>query len=223
MLTTRQRATAAGACLFTAAALTLTACSGGSGGSGDSDSGTIDGAEPGGKKSPAPSASPSLDKDAPAFDLPKGLTVRIEAAQTGDTTKDELLRDIGYSVQARVEGFAKGDGKTPNINRYFAMPALSYWGGQIEASHKKGRTVTGEYHFYGFKVSDLKKATAAVRFCEDQRKAFGKEIESNKVLRTTPSDSDFIETHLQAAKDAHGDWQVRSFRWDKGVDSCKLS
>ncbi|MFJ6571605.1 hypothetical protein ACIQNU_29790 [Streptomyces sp. NPDC091292] len=221
MLTTRGRAATVAAGLFTAAALTLTACGGDSGGgSGGSGNDKIEGAESGGESSPSPSTSATVEKDAPTFDLPSDLKVDVTAKPTQDAAKDALVRDIGYAVRALNEGFAKGDGKTPNMNRYFAMPALSYWGEQIDRLKKDGLTATGTYAYYDFEVTDLQGKSAAVRYCEDQREGFDKEIKSGKIHRTEPSKDDFILNTLEAAQGPKGDWQVRSVSWKKGVEAC---
>ncbi|MFF2844786.1 hypothetical protein ACFVT5_00440 [Streptomyces sp. NPDC058001] len=219
MLTTRRRAVTVATGLFTAAALTLTACGGGDSGGGSGND-KIEGAETGGKSSPSPSASATPEKDAPTFDLPSDLTVDVTAKPTQDAAKDALIRDVGYAVRALNEGFAKGDGKTANMNRYFAMPALSYWGEQIDRLKKDGLTATGTYAYYDFEVTDLQKKSAAVRYCEDQREGFDKEIKSGKIHRTEPGKDDFIENRLEAVQGPKGDWQVRSVSWKKGVEAC---
>ncbi|MEU2726643.1 hypothetical protein ABZ650_02725 [Streptomyces griseoviridis] len=218
MATTRRRAAAAG--LLASLVLSVTGCSSDSGNGGDNDK--IEGAGGGGTSASAsPSASATGGKDAPVFDLPSDITVTSDLKPTGDAVKDAVLRDVAYSAQARVEAFAQGIGQTANINRYFAVEARTYWVGRVATIKKSGRTVTGAYRFYGFQVTDTAGGrTAAARYCEDQSKAYGKEIKSGKVLRTEPSDQDFILYTLQAQKDAAGDWQVTRQSWKKGDASC---
>ncbi|MEN8654020.1 hypothetical protein ABCR94_26300 [Streptomyces sp. 21So2-11] len=221
MLITRQRTNAA--CLAAAGLLAISACSSdGSGGSDASDSGKISGADVGESKSPSadPSTSDTPEKGAPAFDLPQDVTVAIEKAQTGDPKKDEVLRDVGYAAKAQIEAFAKGDGYTANMQRYYTGLASPYWGKQIKKYRDRDRTVTGQYEYYGLQVRDLNGKVATARYCEDQRKAFGKEIKSGKVIRTKSSKDAFVETKLEAQKNAKGDWQVRQFEWKKAAESC---
>lgn len=207
------------AVLTASAALLLTAC--GSGGGDDTSSDKIKGADTSGSSSPSPSVSASAEKNAPAFDFPSDVKVAVEREPTGDATKDAILRDLAYSAQANLEAFSKGSGQTANMNRYFAVPALTYWGNRIAKVKKGGLTVTGDYRFYDFKVTDVANGkTAAGRYCEDQRKAYGKEIKTGKVLRTKPSDKDFILNTFQVAKDARGDWQVVQQSWKKADASC---
>jgi hypothetical protein len=217
MLTTRRRVAAA--CLLAAVTFSAAGCSS------DSDDGSssdkIAGAGEGETGSPTPSASASAEKNAPKFDLPSDVKAAVENEPTGDATKDAILRDVAYSAQARLEAFGKGTGQTANMNRYFAASALTYWTDRIATVKKDGLTVTGDYRYFGFEVTDVANGkTAAVRYCEDQSKGYSKEISTNKVLRTQPSDKDFILYTLQAAKDSSGDWQVQKQSWKKGDASC---
>jgi hypothetical protein len=203
-----------------AAALLLTACGGGDDSSKDKND-KIAGAGTGGSGSPSPSVSASADKNAPTFAYPSDIDTTVERQSTGDATKDAILRDVSYSAQARLEAFAKGQGQTANMNRYFAASALSYWTQRVATVRKEGLTVTGHYRFFNFEVTDVASGkTAAVRYCEDQSKGYSKEITTGKVLRTKPSNDDFIFYTLQAAQDSRGDWQVTEQTWKKADSAC---
>ncbi|MFD4522680.1 hypothetical protein ACFWP7_01815 [Streptomyces sp. NPDC058470] len=216
MLTMRRRAAAA--CLIVAIALSVTSCSGDSS---DTGNDKIAGADSGESDSASPSASASAEAGAPTFDLPSDIEVTVERPSTGDATKDAILRDTAYAAQARVEAFAKGEGQTVNMNRYFAVSALTYWVDRVATVKKDGLTITGDYRFFGFEVTDAADGkTAAVQYCEDQSKAYGKEIKTGKVQRTEPSDDDFILNTLQVSKDSRGDWQVTVQSWKQGDASC---
>ncbi|MFE2063186.1 hypothetical protein ACFXDH_12395 [Streptomyces sp. NPDC059467] len=207
------------AALAATAALLLTACGGGGDSSKDNDK--IAGADgTGGSNSPSPSVSASADKNAPTFAFPSDIKVTVEKESTGDVTKDAVLRDLAYAAQARLEGLVKGDGQTANMSRYYAADALVYFDKQITETRKKGLTSTGSYRYYDFKVLDLSGLTATARYCEDQRQAFAKEIKTNTVHRTTPSNDDFIQVSVQTAKDSGGDWQVRRVSWKKATAEC---
>lgn len=217
MLSTRQRA--AGACLLVATTLFMTGCSSDS--SSGSDKDKIAGADSGGSSSPTPSASASAEKGAPAFDLPSDITVDVQKESTGDAAKDAIVRDVAYAAQARIEAFAEGDGRTANMNRYFAANALAYWGDRVATVKKDGLTVTGDYRYFDFEVTDVANGKkAAARYCEDQSKAYNKVIKTEKVQRTQPSDKDFVLYTLQVEKDTRGDWQVTQQNWKKGDASC---
>jgi hypothetical protein len=217
MLTTRRRTAAA--CLFAAVTLSVAGCSSDSGN--DSANDKIAGADSGEKSSTSPTPSASAEKNAPTFDFPSDIKVTIDRKSTGDATKDAILRDAAYSAQANIEAFAKGEGQTANMNRYFAVNALTYWTKRVADLKKDGLTLTGDYRYFDFQVTDVANGkTAAARYCEDQSKAYGKEIKTNKVQRTQPSDKDFVLYTFQAARDSAGDWQVTQQSWKKGDASC---
>ncbi|MEU0966558.1 hypothetical protein ABZ357_14520 [Streptomyces sp. NPDC005917] len=216
----KRRTLPVAAALAATAALLLTAC-----GSGDDDgskgSDKITGAGAGESGSPAPSASVPAEKNAPSFDFPSDIKVTVDGESTGDATKDAILRDVAYSAQANVEAFTKGDSQAANLDRYFAGSALTYWSQRVETLKKDGLTLTGDYRYYKFEVTDVTNGkTAAAHYCEDQSQAFGKEIKTNKVRRTEPSDKDFVLYTLQAARDSAGDWQVTQQNWKKGDATC---
>jgi len=203
--------------LLVAAAISVTGCSSDSNDTSDN----IKGADSGESGSATPSASASAEKNAPGFDFPSDIKVSVEKESTGDATKDAILRGVAYAAQARLEAFGKGSGHTVNMNRYYAADPLTYWVQRVATVKKSGLTVTGDYRFFGFEVTDVANGkTAAVRYCEDQSKGYSKEIKTNKVLRTKPSDQDFIGYTLQAAKDSAGDWQVTQQSWKKGDAAC---
>ncbi|MGW2956981.1 hypothetical protein ACWDGI_00640 [Streptomyces sp. NPDC001220] len=219
MPTTRQRA--AVACLLAAFAFAATGCSSDSGDTSAKDK--IKGADSSesASTSPSASASASADKNAPSFDFPSDITVTVDREPTGVATKDAVLRDLAYAAQARLEAFAKGSGQTVNLNRYFAGYARTYWANRVADLKKQGLTVTGHYRYFDFQVTDVANGkTAAVRYCEDQSKAYGKVVKTQKVQVTKPSDKDFILNTLQVAKDQAGDWQVTQQSWKKGDVSC---
>ncbi|WP_128375977.1 hypothetical protein [Streptomyces cavernae] len=136
MLTMRQRT--AIACLFAGAALAFTGCS--SDPANNSANGEIAGADSSESDSPALSPSITAEENAPKFELPSDVEVTVERKPTGDATKDAILRDVAYSAESHLEAFVKGDGRTANMNRYFAVDALDYWAGEVARVKKEGLT-----------------------------------------------------------------------------------
>ena len=203
------------------AGLLLGACGGEDGGGGKS-SDAIEGAGKGagGDKSASSSASPSKEKGAPSFDLPDDVTVKIEGAKVGDDGRGALTRDAVYSIKALVEARANGTPGTANMVRYFKSPALPYWGKVISDAKKQGTKVTGKFVYYNFRVGGADPKGTDVRYCEDQRYAYAKEIKSGKVRKTKPSEKSFSEYHLGMVKGKKGDWKVTQGNWKRGVKSC---
>ncbi|MER5598530.1 hypothetical protein [Streptomyces sp. NPDC002265] len=221
MLTMRQKTAAAG--LLAAVAFSVTGCSSDSGGGSANDKIKGAGSEESASASPSASASASAaaEKNAPTFAFPADVKATVERDTSGDAVKDAVLRDVAYSAQANIEAFALGRNQSANLNRYFSGSAYTYWAKQVGDFKKDGLTLTGEYRYYDFKVTDLANGkSAAVSYCEDQSKAFSKEIKTKKVLRTSPSDNSYVLYTLQASKDSAGDWQVTRQSWKKGDPSC---
>lgn len=219
MLTMRRRASVT--CLFAAVILSVTGCSSNSTDeSGNDKIAGADTGESGSSATPSAVASAAAEKNAPTFDFPSDIKVTVEKNPTGDATKDAILRDAAYAAQARVEAFTKGEGQTANMSRYFAANALTYWTERVSTFKKEGLTVSGDYRYFGFEVTDVASGQAAVRYCEDQSKAYNKEIKTNTVQRTQPSDKDFVLYTFQTARDSAGDWQVTQQSWKKGDAAC---
>ncbi|MGR4853227.1 hypothetical protein [Streptomyces sp. LARHCF252] len=109
--------------------------------------------------------------------------VGVERELAGDPTKGAMLRDVAYSAQARLEGFVKGDDHATNLDLCLAGLTLAYWSEQIAAAKQQGLTSTGAYRYYDFEVTDIvNDKTAAVSYCENQRKAYSKEIKTDTDL-----------------------------------------
>ncbi|MEV0639652.1 hypothetical protein AB0I77_32900 [Streptomyces sp. NPDC050619] len=41
------------------------------------------------------------------------------------------------------------------MSRYFASSALTYWTDRVATIKKDGLTITGDYRFFGFEVTDV--------------------------------------------------------------------
>ncbi|MGP3989466.1 hypothetical protein [Streptomyces sp. 3N207] len=194
----------------------LSACGGGDG-SGKSDD--IEGAKDG-KKSPSasPSSSASEDSDAPEFDFPKGFRVVFEDDITGDPKKDEVLRDHEYATKAISLSYAKGDPDLPVAKRYVQDAAGETFRYNLKKYRKSGKVSTGTTRYYNRKV-ELGKKAAAVTFCESQRDAFAKMVDTGKVVRTKPSLSDFTSVKDIMEKRG-GTWVVISSSAKGSDEKC---
>ncbi|MEU8352104.1 hypothetical protein [Streptomyces sp. NPDC048845] len=214
----RHRTTGA-LCAVAAAALLMTGCGGGGDSSSDDK---IAGAEDAGKneKDASPSRSkPAEEKDgAPTFDLPSDAEVVIDEDATGDKTKDEVLRDHGYALMAMQESYAHGE-PTRNFWRYWMGHASDYGVDGFAEYKKDGRTITGTDRFYDREVQ-LNGNNATVTYCEDQTKAFDKDIKTGKVHRTDADPSDFRSYKTLLLK-IDGHWRVSVIEGAKGDKACQ--
>ncbi|MEV6313646.1 hypothetical protein [Streptomyces sp. NPDC051776] len=207
---------AGAAAVATAGILLLTAC--GSDDDGSKAGDEIAGAE---KKDKEPSASASPEeKGAPKFDLPSDVKVVIDDDKTGDKAKDEVLKDHGYALMAMQEAYAKAKA-TGNFDRYWQGEAASKFRAVFDGYRKGGTTITGTDRFYGRAVMSHERKKALVTFCEDQRKAFDKDVKSKKVSRDEPSLDSFIEIRTVLEKGSAGDWKITEYLGQRGSKSCQ--
>ncbi|MFE9334061.1 hypothetical protein [Streptomyces sp. NPDC006925] len=197
----------------------LSACGGGDDGSGKGD---IEGAKEGRKSasaSPSASASGSGDPDAPKFDLPEGVHVVLDGDDmTGDPKKDEILRDHADAVNAMALAYSTGKPDVPVVHTYFQDDAGKQVQSRVKAYRAEGKLGTGTYRYYDRKVTVGKKA-AAVTFCESQRDAFAKMVDTGKVVHTRPSKSDFTSGKAIMEKRG-GTWVVISMAGKGGDEEC---
>jgi hypothetical protein len=204
------------AILVAAASLTLAACGGNSGSDNDRK---IEGAANGTSESPSASASPAV-AGGPRFDLPADVTVDIDGNLTSDKAKDAILRDHGYALTSMQEGYARRS-PTPNFKRYWSGPAFTSYANDFSQYANAGLTIAGRDHFYLREVKTYDAQRAIVTFCEDQSKAFDKEVKSGKVLRTAPDSGSFRFHRNTLNKNSKGDWQVTASEWTKGSEKCR--
>jgi hypothetical protein len=205
--------TLASAGALAAAALLLTAC--GSDG-GDKSSDKIEGA---GQKQ---SASPSASAPADAFDFPDDLHVVVDENATGDKAKDEILRDHANGLRAMRLGYAKVSGDLPVMKKYLTGFAGSGWAQDIAKFKKNGTTIAGNDHFYQRKVASASKTKAVVTFCEDQRKAYPKNLKTGKITKGTPSTKDFRFYRTTMSKSGSV-WQISGYQAVQGDKQCIVS
>ncbi|WP_431982803.1 hypothetical protein [Streptomyces qinglanensis] len=199
--------------------LLLSGCGGGDDGSGKGD---IEGVKDGGKSasaSPSASAIASGDPDAPKFDLPEGVRVVLDSDDmTGDPKKDEILRDHANAVNAMALAYSTGKPDVPVVHTYFQDDAGNQVQSRVKEYRAEGKLGTGTYRYYDRKVTVGKKA-AAVAFCESQRDAFAKMVDTGEVVHTRPSKSDFTSGKAIMEKRG-GTWVVISMAGKGGDEEC---
>ncbi|MEO3847289.1 hypothetical protein ABGB09_06465 [Streptomyces sp. B8F3] len=215
MTTSRWRG---GAAAVLGAALLLTSC----GDSGDEGTDEIVGAERDPTEQSSTPASEGPAPDAPEFDFPADLKVEVDADTTGDGTKDAVLRDHGYAVRANMLALAKLDPELPVLAEYVAGDAFINSTDNVESFKAEGRTVTGATHFYDREVELRNKGLASVTYCEDQREAFNKDVDSGEVDRTEPSDKSFVRYTALMEKTDEGVWQMTFDQSERGAPECRL-
>ncbi|MGP3950851.1 hypothetical protein [Streptomyces sp. 7N604] len=195
--------------------LLLTAC--GSNDDHDKDPDEIAGVEKQDKEPASPSAK---ETGAPEFDLPPDVKVVIDDDTTGNKTTDEVLKDHGYALMAMQEAYAKAEA-TDNFDRYWQGEAADKFRAVFDEYEKSGTTITGTDRFYGRAVMSQEGKKALVTFCEDQSKAFDKDVKSGRVDRNEPNLDPFIEIRTVLEKGSAGDWQIAEYLGQRGSKSCR--
>lgn len=208
------------AALTMATALALTAC-GNDGQASDKITGVPTTAP---TTAPAtPSTAPATKAGTPTFKLPADVLVRLDGFESSDAAKESALRDSSYAMTSWIEAKASGNGKSPNLKRYFTGLQGAELADSVIKYGKSGMTVTGTYRYYRPTVQLTGNGKASVLLCEDQSKAFSKNRKTGKVETTTPSLADFSRWNMALSKNAAGDWQVLNYTYTEGVKECRNS
>lgn len=210
-----RRARTGAAAAAVAAALLLAGCGGDDGGSSSGDK--IEGAQSGNED---PTTEPSADDPgAPEFDLPDDVEVEIAADETGDKKKDEVLRYHGYALMAQQEAYAATE-PTPNFEKFWDDVAAGKMTNDFATYRKDGITITGLDRFYFREVVSIEGTTAVVAACEDQSKAYVKDVETGKVEKTDTTLKSYVGLRSTMEKTADG-WKVVDYTATRGSEECR--
>ncbi|MFJ9540566.1 hypothetical protein ACIRPX_25280 [Streptomyces sp. NPDC101225] len=190
----KRRTLPAATALAATAALLLTAC--GSGDDKSSSNDKIAGADQGSgtpKGSAQPSAAPAEDKpDGVDVSLPKDMNLVFDWKKPTDKNEAAALADAANFFRAIYRGIDERTTKDAAVTTYATGEGLNYANTQIDAWIKGGWTATGTLRHYDATTRSATNGTSVeVAFCADSGKFYGKEIKTNKLLKTKPSIADF--------------------------------
>jgi hypothetical protein len=171
--------------------------------------------------SAAPPSAPPSPPSAPRFAFPSDLKIVIDPDTTGNPTKDAILRDQGYGVEAMLLAVTKQDARIPVFTKYVSETAADGWTRSIDGDKAAHRTLTGEVRFYGRKVTVGSTATAGVTFCEDQRYGYDKNTETGKVTLTMADDQGLIYHSVFMRKAKDGIWQTATYNSQTYAARCE--
>ncbi|GGS88800.1 hypothetical protein [Streptomyces violaceus] len=214
------------AALVATAALLLTAC--GSGDEKSSDNDKIAGADQG-TKTPKESASPS---GAPAGDKPDGVDVSLpedmDLVFDWDKPKDKneaaAMNDAANFVRAIYRGVNKRTANDAAVTAYSTGEGLHYAKTQINSRVDGGWTATGtRRHYQATTRSAPNGKSVEVAFCVDSSKFYGKEVKTEKVLKSKPSIADFDYFKIVMVKFPTGDglWQASKVFVESKAEKCR--
>ncbi|MGW6268210.1 hypothetical protein [Streptomyces sp. NPDC055060] len=206
---------------FTAsAALLLTSC--GSGDDEPKDNDKIAGAEQeGAKKSASPSASDSGNADRPKIELPSDVKLAFKPEQTGDTTKDAILRDNTDFVRALNAAIVAGDPKLPALEYFTEGEAAASSQNWVKAFKDAGWTVTGTVRYFNRQVTVNSKTAASLTYCGDESKGYSKVIKTDQIKRTKATKNSYILYGARVEKNQKGVWELVKITSTRGAAVCQ--
>ncbi|MFE3164301.1 hypothetical protein [Streptomyces sp. NPDC059224] len=224
--TVKRRTLPVATALAAAAALLLTACGGGNDSSKDNEK--IAGADANGTRtstSPTPSNT-AANIHRPTMTFPSDFEMVFDITRRSGEKEAAALADAENFVRAVNYGIVRQDPEDAAYKFYSAAgsSAQSYAKKQIKQYVDGGWTVTGVQRYSQGKVdlaADGKRAS--VSFCDDDSKFYGKEVESKKILKTSPSDKDYyyFEIVMTASQEAPGLWTAEDIEVQTEATQCK--
>ncbi|MEU0445511.1 hypothetical protein [Streptomyces tendae] len=222
----KRRSLPVAAALAASAALLLTACGGGDDKSSDNDK--IAGADQG---SATPSATaesseaPTEDKpDGVDLSLPKDMNLVFDWDKPKDKNEAAAMDDAANYVRAIYRGVDKRTTKDASLAAYATGDGLKYARTQIDARLEGDWTSTGtRRHYQATTRSAPNGNSVEVAFCVDSSKFYSKEVKTGKVLKGTPSITDFDYFKIIMTKYPAGDgmWQASKVFVETKAAKCQ--
>ncbi|MEU2399042.1 hypothetical protein ABZ767_30100 [Streptomyces pseudogriseolus] len=221
----KRRTLPTAAAFAAATALLLTACGGGDDGSADSDQ--IEGA---GQRSEQPSKS--AEPAAPEQEKPDGVDVSLPADmklvfdwdKPEDNNEAAAMDDAANYVRAIYHGIDKRTTDDAALVAYSKGQGLTYGQTQINARLEGGWTATGTRRHYQATTRSTPAGDAVeVAFCVDSTKFYSKEVKTGKVIKGTPSLTDFDHFKIIMVKAPTGDglWQASEVYVEGKAAKCQ--
>ncbi|WP_329052706.1 hypothetical protein OG873_25075 [Streptomyces violaceus] len=212
--------------LTATAALLLTAC--GSGDDKSSDNDKVTGAYQGAKTpkgSASRSGAPAVDNpDGVDVSLPKDMNLVFDWDKPKDKNEAAAMDDAANYLRAIYRGVNKRTTKDAAVTAYATGDGLHYANTQINAWIDGGWTATGTLrHYDGTTRSAPNGKSVEVAFCADSGKFFGKEIKTQKILKTKPSieDFDYFKIVMVKFPTNEGLWQASKVFVEANAEKCQ--
>ncbi|MCL2734259.1 MAG: hypothetical protein FWE15_30120 [Actinomycetia bacterium] len=211
------RATRATPALATAlaavAALVLSACGSGSGGSDTIDKGSPETTATTASASPSAAPTGPPPKVDALLALPADLKVVFDFGTPADHTQAAALTGAADFIQAISHAVVKQNAHDPLLSAYGAGDALAYARNYVQQNVQRKLTLTGTDRYYRPKVTASKGGGAVeVTLCNNQAKLYSKETATGKVHITPADDAsyslfDIVMVKLPSGKEL---WQAHS-------------
>lgn len=215
-----------------ATGLALTACSGGSEEPPDTvpgvDSGSDEESDP---KAGVPSAGEEEesgegeeDIERPHIELPEDMENVFEDTDTGDATKDAIIRDVVYGINSVDMAISLSDPDHPAVAFYNTGDGHSNAKSYIRGGVDNERSWSGRADYYSFAVAneDRRAKEPIVSYCIDKSGVHTKELQTGEVLPKPGDAIDFTYSQVIVHEDERGIWQVTGVlpRDETGDQAC---
>ncbi|MET9156730.1 hypothetical protein ABZX56_03210 [Streptomyces parvulus] len=222
----KRRSLPVAAALAASAALLLTACGGGDDKSSDNDK--IAGADQGTetpKESAKPSGAGATDKpDGVDVSLPKDMNLVFDWDKPENKDEAAAMEDAANFFRAIYRGVDKRTPKDAAVAAYATGDGLHYAQTQINEWIKGGWTATGMLRHYDVTTRSAPNGNSVeVAFCADAGKFYGKEVKTEKILKTEPSIEDFDYYKIVMVKYPTGEslWQASKVFVETKAAKCQ--
>ncbi|MEU8601098.1 hypothetical protein [Streptomyces parvulus] len=222
----KRRSLPVAAALAASAALLLTACGGGDDKSSDNDK--IAGADQGTetpKESAKPSGAGATDKpDGVDVSLPKDMNLVFDWDKPENKDEAAAMEDAANFFRAIYRGVDKRTPKDAAVAAYATGDGLYYAQTQINEWIKGGWTATGMLRHYDVTTRSAPNGNSVeVAFCADAGKFYGKEVKTEKILKTEPSIEDFDYYKIVMVKYPTGEslWQASKVFVETKAAKCQ--
>ncbi|MFJ5998006.1 hypothetical protein [Streptomyces sp. NPDC092370] len=222
----KHRSLPVAAALMATTALLLTACGSGDGESGNNDkiAGVGQGSETP-EESASASGTPAGDKpDGVDVSLPSDMELVFDWEKPKDKNEAAAMDDAANFLRAIYRGVDKRTTKDAAVTAYATGDGLHYAQVQINEWIKGGWTATGTLrHYDAITRSAVNGKSVEVAFCADATEFFGKEIKTEKILKTKPSIEDFDYFKIVMVKFPTGTnlWQASKVFVETKATKCQ--
>jgi transglutaminase/protease-like cytokinesis protein 3 len=206
--------------LTATAALTLSAC-GSDDSSKDKDNDKIAGADTGSETSSSPSPSASVSADRPKIELPADLSYTFDWPKTGDADKDAVLADGEQSIKAVDQAIVNQNALDKAYIYYYEGEAAVGVENFVKEYVDAKVGITGAYRFYNPEVAVDKDGTASLSYCEDQGKAYAKDLKTGKARKTKVTSDSYVIYHTSLKKNGKGVWTIQKIVSQRGSAKCQ--
>ncbi|WP_042176791.1 hypothetical protein [Streptomyces sp. NBRC 110035] len=222
----KRRSLPVAAAFAAAASLLLTACGGGddSGKTADKIAGADqDTGAP--TKSAEPSGAPAEDKpDGVDVSLPADMNLVFDWGKPKDRNEAAAMSDAANFFRAIYRGVDKRTTEDAALVAYSTGDGLKYAKTQIDARLEGGWTATGtRRHYQATTRSASNGNSVEVAFCVDSSKFYSKEVKTGKVLKGTPSitDFDYFKIIMVKLRTGEGLWQASKVYVEAKAAKCQ--